>query len=53
MSEDSIMFRSSLLSIAIVSGLAGALGGCAGVVVGGGAVVAGAAMEERGMTGAS
>ena len=47
------MFRSSLLSIAIVCGLAGALGGCAGVVVGGGAVVAGAAMEERGLSSAA
>lgn len=47
------MFRSSLLSIAIVAGLAVALGGCAGVVVGGGAVVAGAAMEERGLAAAA
>ncbi len=47
------MFRSSFISIAMVCGLAAAVGGCTGVVVGSGAVVAGAALEERGLKGAA
>lgn len=47
------MFRTTLRAAVIVSGLSGVLGGCAGVVVGSGAVVATAAMEERGIKGAA
>ncbi len=47
------MFRTTLRAAVIVSGLSGVLGGCAGVVVGSGAVVATAAMEERGIEGAA
>lgn len=47
------MFRTTLRAAVIVSGLSSMLGGCAGVVVGSGAVVATAAMEERGIEGAA
>ncbi len=47
------MFRTTLCAAVVVSGLSSVLGGCAGVVVGTGAVVATAAMEERGIGGAA
>lgn len=47
------MFRSAFLGLVLAASLSGALGGCAGVLIGSGAVVATAAMEERGLKGAA
>lgn len=47
------MPRPSFLAAALIAGLSGTLAGCAGVVIGGGAIVATAAMEERGLKGAA
>ncbi len=47
------MFRPSFLATAVIAGISGALAGCAGVVIGGGAIVATSAMEERGLKGAA
>ncbi len=47
------MFRSAFFGLVLAVSLSGVLGGCAGVLVGGGAVVASAAMEERGLKGAA
>ncbi len=47
------MFRSAFLGLVLAASLTGALGGCAGVLIGSGAVVATAAMEERGLKGAA